>query len=266
MDSINLPLVLFLLVLGSGLIWLLDVLVLSKKRRDAAARVDASNPDARAEALKEPAVVEYSKSFFPVLLLVFVLRSFIVEPFQIPSESMLPNLEVGDFIAVSKFSYGIRLPLVRTKVIDLGEPQRGDVMVFFPPNIDKYYIKRVIGLPGDRIRYVNNELTVNGEPVAHEFVAARPSDPGYVLVREKLAGEDYIIRKSTHNGPRPVDGSWVVPDGHYFMMGDNRDNSADSRVWGPVPEENIVGKAFAIWMHWESITSLPSFGRAGIIE
>jgi signal peptidase I len=280
MESLNLPLILFLLVFVSGLIWLFDILVLAKQRRAEAAKVDAqysgAPPEAgkkrasyeaeREKALGEPAVVEYAKSFFPVLLLVFVLRSFIVEPFQIPSESMLPNLEVGDFIAVSKFSYGIRLPLVNAKVFDVGDPQRGDVMVFFPPDIDKYYIKRVIGLPGDRIRYVNNVLHINGERVPHEFVAARPSDPGYVLAREILGEESYLIRKSTYDGPRPVDGSWVVPEGHYFMMGDNRDNSADSRTWGVVPEENIVGKAFAIWMHWESLTSLPSFTRVGTID
>lgn len=280
MESVNLPLVLFLLVLGSGLIALFDLLVLSKQRKAAVAELDSKYPDlsqearedtesyrlARQKAESEPAVVEYAKSFFPVLLLVFVLRSFLIEPFQIPSESMLPNLEVGDFIAVNKFAYGVRLPLINTKVIEVGEPQRGDVMVFFPPHIDKYYIKRVIGLPGDKIRYANNELYINGEQVAHEFVAARPSDEGYILVRETLEDAQYLIRKSSYEGPRRLDGSWVVPEGHYFMMGDNRDNSADSRAWGPVPDENIVGKAFAIWMHWESLMSVPDFGRAGMIK
>lgn len=280
MESVNLPLILFLLVLGSGLIALLDILVLAKHRKAAVAELDSQYPDlsqeareekdsyrlARQNAESEPAVVEYAKSFFPVLLLVFVLRSFLIEPFQIPSESMLPNLEVGDFIAVNKFAYGVRLPLINTKVIEIGDPQRGDVMVFFPPHIDKYYIKRVIGLPGDKIRYANNELYINGEQVPQEFVAARPSDAGYILAREQLEDTSYVIRKSSYSGPRRLDGSWVVPEGHYFMMGDNRDNSADSRVWGPVPDKNIVGKAFAIWMHWESMTSLPSFDRTGMIK
>jgi signal peptidase I len=280
MDSINLPLILFLLVFGSGLIWLFDVLVLAKQRRAALETLNSQYPQldesersnneayrtAYDEAAREPMAVEYAKSFFPILLLVFVLRSFLVEPFQIPSESMVPTLEVGDFIIVNKFSYGIRLPVIRTKIIDIDEPKRGDVMVFFRPGTDIYYIKRVIGLPGDKIRSMNNELYINDEKIPHEFVAARPSDQGYALIRETLGGEEHIIRVSTYDGSRRLDGSWVVPEGHYFMMGDNRDNSLDSRAWGPVPEKNIVGKAFAIWMHWESFTSLPSFGRAGIIE
>lgn len=280
MDSINLPLILFLLVFGSGLIWLFDVLVLAKQRRVAIENVNSRYPPldenerskndayraARDQAAREPVVVEYAKSFFPILLLVFVLRSFLVEPFQIPSESMVPTLEVGDFIIVNKFSYGIRLPVIRSKIIDVGDPKRGDVMVFFRPGTDIYYIKRVIGLPGDKIRSVNNELYINGEKLRHEFVAARPSDQGYALIRETLGGKEHLIRVSTYDGPRKLDGSWVVPEGHYFMMGDNRDNSLDSRAWGFVPEKNIVGKAFAIWMHWESFFSLPSFGRAGAIE
>lgn len=280
MESVNLPLILFLLVLGTGLAWLFDLIFLAKKRKAAVAVLDSRyshlDEEARANdeayvrerlvAMREPTVIEHAKSFFPVLLLVFVLRSFLIEPFQIPSESMVPTLEVGDFIAVNKFAYGIRLPLVRAEVVEIGEPERGDVMVFFPPGIDKYYIKRVIGLPGDRIQYSNNELTINGERVQHEFVAARPSDPGYVLQRETLGDKSYIIRTAEYSGPRRLDGSWVVPADHYFMMGDNRDNSQDSRVWKAVPEENIVGKAFAIWMHWESLTSLPSFKRAGSIN
>ena len=280
MDSINLPLILFLLVFGSGLIWLFDVLVLAKQRRAALENINSRYPQldenerskndayraARDEATREPMVVEYAKSFFPILLLVFVLRSFLVEPFQIPSESMVPTLEVGDFIIVNKFSYGIRLPVIRTKIIDVGDPKRGDVMVFFRPGTDIYYIKRVIGLPGDEIRSVNNELYINGEKVPHEFMGARPSDQGYALVRETLGGKEHLIRVSTYDGPRRLDGSWKVPQGHYFMMGDNRDNSLDSRAWGVVPEKNIVGKAFAIWMHWDSFFSLPSFERVGSIQ
>lgn len=278
MESVNLPLILFILVLGSGLIWLFDIVILAKQRKAALAEVDASYGAAAASredeaylracdaACREPAYVEYAKSFFPVLLLVFVLRSFLVEPFQIPSESMVPTLEVGDFIAVNKFAYGVRLPLINTKIIETNDPERGDVMVFFPPDIDKYYIKRVVGLPGDTIRYENNVLHINGNEIPQEFVAARPSDPGFVIAREQLGDTSHLIRKASFSGPRKIDGTWLVPEGHYFMMGDNRDNSLDSRAWGYVPEKNIVGKAFAVWMHWESFTSLPSFDRTGRIK
>lgn len=250
--DINFPLILVILVFASGLVALADKLFLAKKRQ--------------ADQL-EPAVVEYSKSFFPVLFIVLVLRSFLVEPFQIPSTSMVPTLEVGDFILVNKFTYGIRLPVVRTKVIDINDPKRGDVMVFFPPHEKRYFIKRVIGLPGDRIDYVDNQLFVNGEKVAEELQARLPANrPFYELYKETLGEAVHQTRKDIR--PRVVleKRGIVVPEGHYFMMGDNRNNSSDSRVWGPVPEENIVGKAFAIWMHWEGFSSLPSFSRVGAIE
>lgn len=211
--------------------------------------------------------MEYAKSFFPVLFIVLVLRSFLVEPFQIPSASMVPTLEVGDFILVNKYTYGIRLPVVGTKVVDLNSPKRGDVMVFFPPGKDIYFIKRVIGLPGDEIRYINNVLYINGEKQSQALVASLPAgEPQYQLMTETVDGIDHAMQKHIVPGRLSRHGVWVVPEGHYFMMGDNRDNSSDSREWGFVPEENIVGKAFAIWMHWESLTSIPSFSRVGWIQ
>lgn len=279
--DINFPLVLVVLVFGSGAIWLLDCFLWAPRRRKALAAVDAQfqrvdidpeNRDeaysaARSVAAKEPVAVEYSKSFFPVLLVVLVLRSFLIEPFQIPSGSMIPTLKIGDFILVNKFTYGIRLPVSRTKVIDMNDPKRGDVMVFFPPHKPVYFIKRVVGLPGDEIRYINNVLYINGEKQPQELVAALPANnPQYILSTETLDGVEHEMRKHVVPGRYSREGVWVVPEGHYFMMGDNRDNSADSREWGPVPEENIVGKAFAVWMHWNSLFSLPSFSTAGSIK
>ncbi|MEM8593980.1 MAG: signal peptidase I [Pseudomonadota bacterium] len=205
-------------------------------------------------------------SFLPVLWIVLVLRSFIAEPFQIPSGSMIPTLKIGDFILVNKFTYGLRLPVLRTKVFDLNEPERGDVMVFFPPHDKRYFIKRVIGVPGDVIKYVDKRLTVNGEPLA--YVNPREED-GSTLYEETINGVEHDVRVEPHNysdnlpmSKRLRDG-FTVRDGHYFMMGDNRDRSSDSRVWGDVPEENIVGKAFFVWMHW---SGLPDFSQARTIQ
>ncbi|WP_444893230.1 signal peptidase I [Microbulbifer sp. TRSA001] len=254
--DINLPLILLWLVVISGGIWLVDSLFFARQRKKKVGDQQA-----------DPIVVEYAKSFFPILAIVFVLRSFIVEPFQIPSGSMIPTLEVGDFILVNKYAYGVRLPVSRTKVMDVGEPKRGDVMVFFPPhNNDTYYIKRVIGLPGDRIELKNNVLYVNGELARQELIRAiPPSNPQTEVMWEDLDGYRHEMQKSVH--PRQYSNfSGVVPEGHYFMMGDNRDNSLDSREWGFVPEKDIVGKAFAIWMHWDKLLSLPSFKRVGSIQ
>ncbi|HEY7771896.1 MAG TPA: signal peptidase I [Marinagarivorans sp.] len=264
--DIDLPLILMIAVAVTGVIWLLDIFVLARKR---------------AEEAREPALVEYSKSFFPVLFLVFFLRSFLVEPFQIPSGSMIPTLQIGDYIAVNKFSYGVRMPVFRTKLFDVSEPERGDVVVFFPPNEDRYFIKRLVGLPGDKIRYVNHELFINGEKQIYaeltpEELAEVPGSEeeklcsyrGDVLkvVKESLGEKVHNVQKCTQPSRVSLNGSWVVPEGHYFMMGDNRDNSRDSRVWGAVPEKNLVGKAFAVWMHWPELASLPSFSRSGLIR
>ncbi len=278
--TLDFPLILVVLVFGSGGIWAIDALFWAPKRRRAVEKLreqypqwhDTSNSKAKAyqnkalEASAEPQVVEYAKSFFPVLFVVFVLRSFLVEPFQIPSSSMVPTLQVGDYILVNKFTFGIRLPVIRTKVLDINEPQRGDVMVFFPPHMnDTYYIKRVVGLPGDRVSYHNKQLTVNGELVAQEHMATLPEGAmRYQLSLEKLGDANHLMQTLDQRPAR--DFSVIVKPDHYFMMGDNRDNSSDSRVWGQVPEKDIVGKAFAVWMHWESLLSIPSFSRVGSIE
>lgn len=253
--SIDFPLLLLLAVLFTGGVWLLDSLLLAPRRR--------REPEGE---LPEPVLVEYSKSFFPVLFVVFVLRSFLVEPFQIPSSSMVPTLRVGDYILVNKFTYGIRLPVVRSKVLDLGEPERGDVMVFFPPHMNKtYYIKRVIGIPGDRVEYRSKKLYVNGEPVAEDPLAVLPGGrAGQQVSLASFGDREHLVQKDLARAPR--DFSVTVRPGHYFMMGDNRDNSSDSRVWGQVSEQDIVGEAFAVWMHWDSLFSIPSFDRVGLID
>ena len=278
--DIDFPLILVLLVFGSGLVWLIDALFLASGRKLALVQLQRDYPRwqeedsphsgeylSRSEEVnREPLLVEYSKSFFPVLFVVFVLRSFLVEPFQIPSSSMVPTLLVGDYILVNKFSYGIRLPVIRTKVFDMEDPQRGDVMVFFPPHLnDTYFIKRVIGLPGDRIRYIDKKLYVNGDPLPQKLLAQLPpARPRYQVNSEIIDGGEHEIQVDLRR--RNDDFAVTVKPGHYFMMGDNRDNSSDSRVWGQVPEKDIVGKAFAIWMHWESFFSLPDFQRVGSIQ
>lgn len=278
--DIDFPLILVILVFGSGLIWLLDAIFLAPGRRRIVADLQSKYPQWQdensgqankyraqvADSATEPVVVEYAKSFFPVLLVVFVLRSFLVEPFQIPSSSMVPTLEVGDYILVNKYTYGVRLPVVRTKVWALNEPKRGDVMVFFPPHMNEtYYIKRVIGLPGDTVTYRNKRLAVNGVPLEEETLAVLPEGSSqYRVGLEALGDARHLVQV---NDSRPTrDFSVKVKPGHYFMMGDNRDNSSDSRIWGQVPEKDIVGKAFAVWMHWDSLFSVPSFSRVGLIE
>lgn len=284
MSSINLPLILTLAVLITGLVWLFDALVLARPRKTKVAAVEKqftgmsleteqqknAFEEAKAVAAKEPLLVEYSKSFFPVLFIVFFLRSFLVEPFQIPSGSMIPTLEIGDFILVNKFAYGIRAPVLNNTIIPTGKPQRGDVMVFFPPHAPKtYYIKRVIGLPGDHISYNNHVLTINGKIIEEKLIAELPAGaPYFRLVHETIDGKEFTAHKNIQPGQLSVRGAWVVPEGHYFMVGDNRDNSYDSRGWDDpyVPESAIVGKAFAVWMHWEKFLSIPSFDHVGVIK
>lgn len=283
--SINFPLLLVLAVAVCGLLALIDLVLLAPRRRSAIAAYEGQvgEPDqAVIEQLnKEPLLVEYGKSFFPVLAIVLVLRSFLVEPFQIPSGSMKPTLEVGDFILVNKFAYGIRLPVVDTKVIEVGDPQRGDVMVFrYPSDPNINYIKRVVGLPGDSIRYTTDKhLYVNGQPIAEKLVGEEPGSLGTtVLYREKLGQAEHLIRKEMGRYRIEPGREWKVPAGHYFMMGDNRDNSNDSRYWndpkipkellGMVPDRNIVGKAFAVWLSWPDpkLRNLPNLSRVGVIH
>lgn len=282
MSSINLPLILTLAVFITGLVWLFDALVLARPRKAKLAAVEKQFAgmtltteqqrevfeEAKTVATKEPLLVEYSKSFFPVLFIVFFLRSFLVEPFQIPSGSMIPTLEVGDFILVNKFAYGLRAPVLNNTIIPTGKPQRGDVMVFFPPHApDTYYIKRVIGVPGDHISYNNHVLTLNGKVIEEKLVAELPAGaPMLRLVTENIDGKEFTAYKHIQPSRLSMHGSWVVPEGHYFMMGDNRDNSLDSREWGFVSEDAIVGKAFAVWMHWEKFLSIPTFDHVGVIK
>jgi len=290
MSSINLPLILTLAVLVTGVIWLIDILFLARPRKIKLAAVDqqfqhieladenkkTAYETAKATAGKEPVAVEYAKSFFPVLFVVFFLRSFLIEPFQIPSGSMIPTLQVGDFILVNKFAYGLRVPVLNKTFIPVDKPKRGDVMVFFPPHQPKtYFIKRVIGLPGDKVRYTNNVLYLNGVEVKQEFVKKGFPEWGspcmamrqqFTLVNEDLSGVVHKMHKCDQPSSLGIDGSWVVEAGHYFMMGDNRDNSGDSRVWGTVSEDAIVGKAFAVWMHWEDFFSIPSFDNVGVVK
>ncbi|MBE9559897.1 MAG: signal peptidase I [Proteobacteria bacterium] len=255
---------LFIAVVFTGFIWLLDKWFLAPKRNEVVHNSTQIHQGVEISRKgKEPVIVEYSKSFFPVLLIVFLLRGFIVEPFRIPSGSMLPSLYIGDFILVNKFAYGIRLPVINKKIVDLNEPERGDVVVFrYPrdPNLD--YIKRVIGLPGDIIAYYNKVLYVNGKPVQRDFVG-QYKGPGQTFANEyneKLHGVEHAMLLLPAR-PNSLQGEYIVPEGMYFCMGDNRDNSNDSRVWGPVPESNLVGKAFMIWMHYSDEWHLGRIGN-----
>lgn len=216
----------------------------------------------------EPWIVEYAKSFFPVIFLVMLLRSFLVEPFRIPSGSMMPTLLIGDFILVNKFTYGLRLPVLHNKVVEMNDPKRGDVVVFrFPndPTVD--YIKRIIGMPGDRIGYFNKRITINGQPVKatalseYHGVGKGENMTGSTLLSEDLenVSHDILVRENQLS----KEGEYTVPAGHYFVMGDNRDNSNDSRYWGFVPEGNLVGKAFFIWMSFDWDSGGVSVSRIG---
>lgn len=251
--DIDFSLVLVILVTICGVIWLIDHFLFAKARNKSGATV-------------EPIVVEYAKSFFPVLFVVLMLRSFVIEPFQIPSGSMIPTLEVGDFILVNKYHYGLRLPVVGTKIMENNSPQRGEVMVFIPPHDPRYFIKRVVGLPGDRIDYENKILRINGEQLEVDIVDEVMIETAVgmrsgILFNEQLGHVNHNAQIVSNDNRESSRSSWIVPPGHYFMMGDNRDNSADSRVWGPVPEENIVGKAIAVWMHKDPGFNLPTFSR-----
>jgi signal peptidase I len=248
--DIDLPFYLFWAVVICGAILLADALFFKPARTD-------NNPDEN----HEPLIVEYARSFFPVLLVVLLLRGFLAEPYQIPSESMVPTLEVGDFILVNKYAYGLRLPVFRSKIVDVGEPKRGEVMIFVPPHDPRYFIKRVIGIPGDKVRYVNKKLTINGRDLPYEFVREfedRRFGVNTSEFIEEVGGIKHRIHK-TRGFAKPR--QWTVGAGEYLMMGDNRDRSADSRTWGMATEENIVGKAIAIWAHKPPGLHWPTFRR-----
>jgi signal peptidase I len=228
----------------------------------------------RQDATNEPGnavidtAIEYARSFFPVLLFVLVIRSFIFEPFRIPSGSMMPTLTQGDFIFVKKYSYGLRWPVIEKKFIETGSPQRGDVVVFrLPSNPKINYIKRVVGLPGDIISYDGARLTINGELMnVSGDGTATDGDSGYVYT-EMLGVRQHSIRHrmSIAGNRQSRVQSWEVAEGYYFMMGDNRDNSQDSRFIGAIPETNLVGEAVRIWMHLDLSDGpeWPDWGRIG---
>ena len=263
-------LLLVVLTGAAGVLWLIDRLLLSGLRKRRAASIDAMTAlsqeerDARSRtALQEPIAIEYARSFFPVLLLILLFRSFIAEPFKIPSGSMMPTLLVGDFILVNKFAYGLRLPVLNTRILHIGEPARGDVFVFrYPENPKEDYIKRVIGLPGDEIEYRNKTLFVNGKEIAETSLGpyAGAPEPGRRPVDAQVKQEDLEgVEHRIMEFPQAWvghEGTWKVPEGHYFAMGDNRDNSADSRFWGFVPEANLVGKAFFVWMNFGDLSRI----------
>ena len=282
----NFALILFLLTILTGAVWLLDNLALAPRRQRI--REDAVLVGREAPELREPGWVEYSKSFFPVLLIVFLLRSFLAEPFKIPSSSMRPTLEVGDFILVNKFGYGIRLPIIERKIIPIADPQRGDVVVFrYPLNPSQDFIKRVIGVGGDVVEYRDKQVIVNGKPwpqerdgsysylegLRFETIEKRtehvPESPDktHTIGANPQAATVYPQNVRSFPGRENCDYNehgfkCTVPAGHYWMMGDNRDNSDDSRYWGFVPDDHIRGKAFFIWFNWDDISSL-AFKRVG---
>lgn len=222
---------------------------------------------AERDTVKQPTLVEYSRSFFPVIVIVLVLRSFLLEPFRIPSGSMLPTLNVGDFIVVNKFSYGLKLPVFHNTVLPLGQPERGDVVVFrYPPAPEKDYIKRVVGMPGDNLSYINKRLSINGEELSYEYQRTYEEAYSHIMRQAEVRTEQLgDVKHDILVLPRALDqgGEITIPEGHYFVMGDNRDNSEDSRVWGFVPERNLVGKAVFIWMNWDSVLGHPDWGRIG---
>jgi signal peptidase I len=259
---VDIALILVVATALTGLIWAVDAALLRPRRLAVAGEARAARPLAEP---REPVLVEYARSFFPILLVVLLIRSFLFEPFRIPSASMLPTLLVGDLIFVNKFAYGLRLPVLNNEILELGDPQRGDVVVFrLPADPSTNYIKRLVGLPGDRITYVNRQIFVNGQAMAVSEIVNYdgPEQPGSLIAREQLGDIEHEVLYIP--GGRSAEGTFVVPDGHYFMMGDNRDNSRDSRydTVGMVPDGNVVGKAVRIWMNWEW-GSWPRWERIG---
>jgi signal peptidase I len=294
----NFALLLFLASVITGLYWLAERFYFLPRRQLAAAQleaeaaqrreelnkqgitqIDSDMAQARERLLMQPWWLDWTAGLFPVIIVVFLLRSFLFEPFKIPSGSMIPTLLVGDLILVNKFHYGVRLPVINTKITEGKKPQRGDVMVFrYPPKPSLDYIKRVVGVPGDEVAYLNKRLTINGKPVETSPVPEFFDEDAmrYFKQYEESLGE--VKHRILNDDDRPsyvpgvdefpnrqncrysVEGVVCkVPEGHYFMMGDNRDNSLDSRYWGFVPDKNIVGKAFYVWMNFSSLKRIGSF-------
>ena len=295
----NFSLLLFLATVVTGVYWIAERLYFWPRRRKAAALLEESviarraeldrkgiakldlevSPEARGRVLMQPWWLDWTAGLFPVIAIVFVLRSFLFEPFKIPSGSMIPTLMIGDLILVNKFTYGVRLPVINKKIIDAGSPERGDVMVFrYPPQPNLDYIKRVIGVPGDEVAYLNKRLTINGQPVETSKLPDffEKDEMRYFQQFEEKIGDKPHRLLNNANVPAFIQGAsnfayrencrysvegvtCKVPEGHYFVMGDNRDNSLDSRYWGFVPDENIVGKAFFVWMNFGDIQRIGGF-------
>ena len=304
----NFALLMFMATFVTGIYWLAERFYFLPQREAAAARLEAEAEKRRQELtqlgiaqtdvnvteakerlIMQPWWLDWTAGLFPVIFVVFVLRSFLFEPFKIPSGSMIPTLLVGDLILVNKFHYGVRLPVLNLKVTDGNPVQRGDVMVFrYPPKPSLDYIKRVVGVPGDEVAYLNKQLTINGHPVAQKALpdffeedslryikqfeenlplGSQPSEMTGVRTHRFLndidrpafvpGADDFAFKENCHYTVEGV--TCKVPAGHYFMMGDNRDNSLDSRYWGFVPEKNIVGKAFFVWMNFGSLKRIGAF-------
>ena len=256
-------LLLVLLTGLTGLIWLIDSLFFRRRRLDRGVQK-------KIQHARDPVVVEYSRSLFPILLIVLLFRSFLFEPFKIPSGSMIPTLLIGDFIVVNKFAYGLRLPVLNTKIVSIGEPSRGDVVVFrYPVDPAVNFIKRLVGLPGDTITYRDKRLFINGEQVGREeqglysSVDVKCDTPRADAIRytEALGDVSHDILIHKNSGSRGQ--QWVVPEGHYFVMGDNRDRSNDSREWGFVPEANLMGRAIGIWLNFDYKKGCGDLSRIG---
>jgi len=295
----NFSLLLFLATVVTGVYWVAERLYFWPRRRQAAAALEEAviarraeldrkgiakldlevSPEARGRVLMQPWWLDWTAGLFPVIAIVFVLRSFLFEPFKIPSGSMIPTLMIGDLILVNKFTYGVRLPVINKKIIETGSPERGDVMVFrYPPQPNLDYIKRVIGVPGDEVAYLNKRLTINGQPVETSKLPDffEKDEMRYFQQFEEKIGDKPHRLLNNANVPAFIQGAsnfayrencrysvegvtCKVPEGHYFVMGDNRDNSLDSRYWGFVPDENIVGKAFFVWMNFGDIQRIGGF-------
>lgn len=295
----NFSLLLFLATVVTGIYWVAERLYFWPRRRKAAAALEEAviarraeldrkgiakldlevSPEARGRVLMQPWWLDWTAGLFPVIAIVFVLRSFLFEPFKIPSGSMIPTLMIGDLILVNKFTYGVRLPVINKKIIETGSPERGDVMVFrYPPQPNLDYIKRVIGVPGDEVAYLNKRLTINGQPVETSKLPDffEKDEMRYFQQFEEKIGDKPHRLLNNANVPAFIQGAsnfayrencrysvegvtCKVPEGHYFVMGDNRDNSLDSRYWGFVPDENIVGKAFFVWMNFGDIQRIGGF-------
>lgn len=251
----NFPLILTLAVFLTGLIALVDILFFEKNRR----------PNQ-----KPNFIFENARSLFPVLLIVLLIRSFIVQPFRVPTGSLEPTVMPGDFLLVNQFAYGLRLPVINTKIMSVGEPKRGQIAVFrWPVNPHIDFVKRVIGIPGDHIMYQNKVLYINGVEAKQTYIGMSVDEEpgGNIPVQQYLENIDGVTHKINinPNGGETADFDLIVPEGQYFMMGDNRDDSADSRSWGFVPEENLIGKGFLIWMSWDSQTHRIRFSRLGTV-